>query len=254
MEQHDGVPAAKIHRAEPKTLPNGSDFDYLWPAMEAPPKQGMGCFAKGCLTLVIIVFVLVGAVAGGAWFLYGKAINIFTSTQPADIQIEEPSDAQFQTAEGKLTHLRQAVSNNQETTVDFTATDINALIARDPGFAGVRGRTRVSIADSTVTLQLSTPLDKVPLPRLKNRWFNGTASFQFSYDLGKFVVAAKSAEATGHAFPEAFFASFNSSFNRSFNDSFQQKLKENQQEATFWKHIKTMGVDGDKLVIKTQQD
>lgn len=213
----------------------------------------MGCFAKGCLTLVVAVFVLAAVAIGGAWFLYGKAINVFTSTQPVSVAVEQPTEAQFQSAQGKLARLHQAIFNNQEIAADFTAADINALIARDPAFAGMRGRVHVGIADSIVTLQLSTPLTALPLPKLKNRWFNGTVSFQFSYNLGQFVIAANSAEANGRAFPEQLFASFNTSFNRSLNERFQRDLQKNQQQATFWKRIKAISVNADRLIIETQR-
>jgi hypothetical protein len=217
------------------------------------PKEGMGCFAKGCLTLVVVIVVLATAIIGGAWFLYGKAINVYTSTQPVNIHVEEPTDSQFQTAEGKLARLHQAIFNNQEIAIDFTAGDINALIARDPGFAGMRGRVRVGIADSIVTLELSAPLTAVPLPKLRNRWFNGRASFEFTYNLGQFVIGAKSAEANGRALPEQFFGSFNASFNRSFNERFQRDLQKSQEQATFWKRIKAIVVNGDRLIIQTQR-
>lgn len=213
----------------------------------------MGCFAKGCLTLIVALFILAVVVVGGVWLLYGKAVNVFTSSQPEAIQIEQPSDAQFQAAKGKLDQLRGTISRNEETTVDFSATDVNALIARDPAFAGARGRARVNITDSLVTVELSAPLNAVRLPKLKDRWFNGTASFQFTYDLGQFIVSAKSAEAHGKAIPEAFFASFSSSFSRTFNQRFQKSLQKNKEQATFWGRIKTIGVEGGKFIVKTQR-
>jgi hypothetical protein len=217
-----------------------------------PGKEGTGCFAKGCLILIVALFILGGALIGGAWYLYGRAIDVFTSSQPAAIQIEQPSDAQFQAAKGKLDQLRRAISRNEETTVEFSVTDVNTLIARDPAFAGARDRARVNMADSLVTVELSAPLSTIPLPKLKQRWFNGTVSFQFSYDLGQFILNAKSAETKGTAVPEAFFASFSSSFNRSFNQRFQEELQKNNEKATFWDRIKTIVVEGDKLIVKTQ--
>ena len=185
--------------------------------------------------------------------MYGKAINVFTASQPASIQIEQPTDAQFNAAEQKLSQLRRAIWNDEETSIEFTAADVNALIARDPAFAGARGKARVAMADSIVTLELSVPLDQVPFPKLKSRWFNGTANFQFTYELGQFVIAAKSAVASGHALPEAFFGSFNSSFNRSFNEKFHEGLQKSNEQAIFWKRIKAIGVEGDKLIVKTQR-
>jgi hypothetical protein len=213
----------------------------------------MGCFAQGCLAVVIAGFVLVAVGGGGGWYLYNKAINVFTSAQAANIQVEQPSEIAFQAAEGRLNRLRDATSHNRETTIEFTSADLNALIARDPGFAGLRGKGHMTIADSVVTLQLSAPLDSAPFPKLKNRWFNGTARFGFAYTLGQFVFAAKSAEANGHQLPDAFFTSFTPSFNRSFNDSFQRASREHPQSAAFWKRIKGMTVQNDKLIVVTQQ-
>src|SRR5437870_10143828 len=142
------------------------------PSPNAPPpipsRQGMGCFARGCLTLIIALFVLGVVVIGGAWLLYGKAINVFTASQPASIQIEQPTDAQFNAAEQKLSQLRRAIWNDEETSIEFIAADVNALIARDPAFAGARGKARVAMADSIVTLELSVPLDQVPFPKLNS--------------------------------------------------------------------------------------
>jgi hypothetical protein len=213
----------------------------------------MGCFAQGCLIVVIVGFVLVAIGGGGGWYLYNKAINVFTSAQPANIQIERPSETAFQSAEDRLTRLRNAISNNRVITVEFSGPDLNALIARDPGFAGLRGKGHMTISDSVVTLELSAPLDSAPLPKLKNRWFNGTARFGFAYTLGQFVFAAKSAEANGHQLPDAFFTSFTPSFNRNFNDSFQRASREHPQNAAFWKRIKGMTVQDDKLIVVTQQ-
>jgi hypothetical protein len=55
-----------------------------------PHQEGMGCFAKGCLVVVVVV---------GAWFFYGKAVAVFTFAQPADVRIEQVSDADLGAAE-----------------------------------------------------------------------------------------------------------------------------------------------------------
>jgi hypothetical protein len=105
-----------------------------------------------------------------AWFLYDRAIALFTAPQPAD--------ADFMAAERRLKGLRQATAGNEEITIEFSAADLNALIVRDPGF---------------------TPC------------------------------------------------------NRNFNESFRGNLEKNQQQATFWNRIKTISLDGDRLVITAQR-
>lgn len=213
----------------------------------------MGCFAKGCLIVVIVGGLLIGAIGIGAWFLYGKAVAGFTSPRPADVRIEQVTDADLGAAEQKLNRLGQATANNEETTVEFTAAELNALIAREPLFAGMKNRVRVAIADSIMTLEMSVPLDSTPLPKLKGRWFNGTARLGFSFVLGQFAFDPKSGETNGHTLPEEFFTGFTPTFNSSFSDGFRRGMEKNEQSANFWKHVKTIGLDRDKLVIVTQR-
>ncbi len=129
---------------------------------------------------------------------------------------------------------------------------MNALIARHPDFATVRSRIRTALADSTVSLDMSVPLDALPLPKLKGRWFNGRADFGFSYTLNQFNFEVKSAEGGGHRFPESFSQGFGSSFTRSFNTEFHDSLGKNPEETKFWSRIKRIDVEGDKLVMTTQ--
>jgi hypothetical protein len=217
--------------------------------------QGIGCFAKGCLTLLIVGFILIAGVIGGTWYLYVKTVNNLTSPAPADVQVEPPSERQFQTAENSMDRLRTAIAGNKETTVEFTAADLNALFARDPEFSDWRGRVRIKIADSTMTIALSAPLSFIPLPKMKKRWFNGTARFSFTYESGTFSFDIKSAEAGGHHVPDIFLSSSSiSSFNESMNRSFRNTLDGNDRGSEFWNHVKKMSLEGDKLVVTTKAD
>jgi hypothetical protein len=213
----------------------------------------MGCFAKGCLTVLIVGFIMIAGIIAGTWYLYVKTVDNLTSPAPADVHIEPPSESQFQTAENSMARLRKAIANNEETTVEFTAADLNALFARDPDFREWRGRIRIEISDSTMTITLSAPLNSIPLPRIKNRWFNGTARFSFTYQSGTFSFDIESAEAGGHHVPGVFLStSATSSFNESMNRSFRDELRNNDRGSEFWNHVKTMSLEGDKLVVTTQ--
>jgi hypothetical protein len=215
----------------------------------------MGCFAQGCLIVLIIGFILIAGVIGSAWFILHKAVNNLTSVGPATVQIEQPSEAQFQAAEDSLTRLNKAIANGEETTVEFTSADLNALLARDEDFKEFRGRARIDIADSMMTIDLSVPLDSIRWRRLQRRWFNGTARFGLSYSSGQFRIDLESAEAGGHRLPGRFIAeTFMASFNDGLNESFQEKLREHATGETFWEHVKSISLTGDKLVVTTQRD
>ena len=213
----------------------------------------MGCFAVGCLVVIAAVAFVVVVGGVGAWFFYGKAVTMFTSPQPTDVRIENVSDVDLRNAETKLNQLGQATANNQETAVEFSAAELNAMIAREPLFAELNNRVRVAIADSILTLEVSAPLGQTLLPKLKGRWFNGTARVGFSFGNDEFLFELKSGDANGHALPQEFFIGFAPTFNRSLNEAFHQEIQKNDQAAIFWRHIKTVAVNGDKLVVTTQR-
>src|SRR5438270_5837816 len=98
------------------------------------PAEGMGCFAKGCLALLIAAFVFFVGVIGVGWFVYVKTVTKLTSPTSTDIQVPQPTEQQFQNAESSVARLKEAVASNKETTVELTAADINALLARDRDF------------------------------------------------------------------------------------------------------------------------
>ncbi len=212
----------------------------------------MGCFAKGCLTLLVVGFLFLACGVGATWYLYAKMVDNLTSPASADVQVQPPSESQYQTAETSMNRLREAVADNKETTVEFTAADLNALIARDPSFSDWRGRIRIEMADSTMTVAVSAPLNSIPLPRIRKRWFNGTARFSFTYEAGTFRFDIKSAEAGGHHVPDVFLSEASiSSFNDSMNRSFRDEVRDNDDGTEFWNHVKKMSLEGDKLVVTT---
>jgi hypothetical protein len=216
-----------------------------------PPPARSGCFGKGCLGLFIAAFLLLFLVIGGGWFACNYLIRTFTETEARNVQIDQVSPGQMQLAEAKMNTLLSAIKNRQETIVAFTAADLNALIANDPGFSGVRGRAHFAIDNSNVSLVLSAPLNSMSLKLLKSHWFNGRIHFGVSYVDDEFTFDIKSAEANGHRVPRALFSpEFSRSFNRSFNESFHRQSRGRRDD--FWHHLKMISVQDDKLVVTTR--
>ena len=148
--------------------------------------------------------------------------------------------------------MRTALRTQQPKTFTFTAAELNAVIARHPDFAPRKGRMRFSIADSIATVEMSVPLDTIDFPRVKRRWFNGSANFSFIYaaDDG-FRFDANWLEANGHRIPGGVLRYAEDGFNRSFTRSFEEGMEE-QGSSDFWRNVKTMTLDEDKLVIITR--
>ena len=150
-----------------KWLPCSARTGYFR-AMDVPPsqqpqqgipKQGVGCCGGGCVALLVIAFLGLAALIGSGWYLVHKAIDTFTSTEPANVAIAMPSDAEFAAANEKLDHLRNALRNREGATFTFTAAELNALVARHPDFAARKGKMRFAIADSIATVEMSVPLN-----------------------------------------------------------------------------------------------
>jgi hypothetical protein len=199
-------------------------------------------------------FLFVAIVGVGGWFFYKKTFNNLTATAAADVRTEAPSPQQIQTAEDSHARLEEAISRNQETTVQFTGPEVNYLLQRNSDLDFLRGRSRIEIADSTMTVAVSAPLDSLPWPGLKGRYFNGTLRFSMTYGSGIFQLDLKSAEANGTEFPSSFLSVFNSSFNESMNREFRDELARNERGNEFWNHVKSMSLQGDKLIITTKAE
>ena len=214
----------------------------------------MGCFAKGCLTVLILGFLFVAVIGGGCWYFYKKTFNNLTSTAPVDVQVQKPTAAQVQTAEQSAAQLDESISRNRETTVEFTGPELNHLLQRNSDWDFLRGRTRIDIADSTMTVAMSAPLDALPWPGLKGRYFNGTVRFSMTYGSGTFQLEIISAEANGNEFPSAFLSAFNSGFNESMNKAFQEELAKNERGNEFWSRVKSIVLKDDKLIITTNAE
>jgi len=214
----------------------------------------MGCFAKGCLIVFILGFLCIAVVGVGGWYFYKKTFNNLTSTEPAEVRAEPPTPAQTKSADESATRLDEAIAKNQESTVEFTGPELNYLLSRQSDLEWLRGRSRIEIADSTMTVALSAPLSSLPWPGLKGRWFNGTLRFSMTYTSGTFQLEIISAEANGNEFPSSFLSSFNSSFNDSMNEEFQKEFRNNNRENEFWNHVKSISLQGDKLIITTKPE
>ncbi len=211
----------------------------------------MGCFAKGCITVLIIGFIFTIGAIGSTWYLCRKAAVVLTSTEPVDLQLPPPDRAQIRAVEGSINRLKEATARGEEATVGFTGADLNALIDRDPDLDFIHGHVRIDIANSIMSVKVSAPLEEVEWKRLRGRWLNGSAEVTISYDFGMFQFDVQKAEINGHRVPEGIADVFISEFNKNFNTHFHDSL-EKEGITEFWDEIKSISLEDDKLIITTQ--
>ena len=160
--------------------------------VEPPPKRGMGCFAKGCLTLVVLAILLIVVGVGGAFW---SVRHVYLSDKPAPIPETSPPSETGSVAPGggtsmatpseksvevreRLDTMKQAARAHEQTEVELTAADINALIAAN---RKSRGAAFVGINDTVLQTQFSIPLERLDLPfrnafGLSDRYLNANVT------------------------------------------------------------------------------
>jgi hypothetical protein len=167
--------------------------------VEAPPqpKRGLGCcLGKGCLILIVFSLLLaVTFVVGG----YIGARHAFTSTAPRQLPLVPTSEEQQQAVLQRWDNFENKVRNPEAPpppsesspqpqtgnvtpaqpaapTIDFTAADINQLIAAN---RKARGKAFVSIENNVGRVAVSIPLSKVGL---RGRYLNADFEVRSSPD------------------------------------------------------------------------
>ena len=109
---------------------------------EPPPKRGMGCFAKGCLILIVLAILLAVVGVGGTYwsvrhvYLSDKPVQIPQTSSPTETEAVTPGGTSAAASSGKsvevrerLDTMKQSARAHEKTEVELTASDINALIA-----------------------------------------------------------------------------------------------------------------------------
>ena len=135
--------------------------------VEAPPrKKGLGCFARGCL--VLLIFAIVLAIAGFAGLYWGLQRNsaLFYGSYwlaktrslaeaPTSVPIFSASDQQIQLVQERWQDFEQKTRAGQAAEIELSADDINTLIATSED---ARGKVFVSIDGNQLRLQVSVPI------------------------------------------------------------------------------------------------
>ena len=160
--------------------------------VEPPPKRGSGCFAKGCLILIVLAILLVVVGVGGTFW---GVRHVYLSDKPAPIpQVSAPGETSPVTPGGtsmatpptemsaaaheRVDTMKQAARAHERAEVVFTAGDINALIAANKKS---RGMASVSIDGNVAQVLLSIPLERLHVPLrdtfgLADRYLNATVT------------------------------------------------------------------------------
>ena len=157
-----------------------------------PPRKGLGCFARGCLLLVVFAVVLgIACFAGMYWGMYRHSAifhGLYWLTKahaigqsPVPIPDFTPSDAQIQSVHERCEDFEQKARAGQPAELELTADDLNTLIATNQD---ARGKLFASIDGDRLRWQASVPLEK----------FIGIPGYYFNGDIALTLKRAESLE------------------------------------------------------------
>jgi len=155
--------------------------------VEAPPRRkGLGCFARGCVILLVFAIVLaIACFAGMYWGLsrhsalfygsYWLAKTRSIAQAPTPIPEFSGSDQQIGSVSERWQDFEQKTRAGQLAEIELSADDINGLIATS---ADARGKVFVAIDGNQLHLQTNLPIGEF-LGR-PGYYFNGDVTIELN--------------------------------------------------------------------------
>jgi hypothetical protein len=135
--------------------------------VEAPPRRkGMGCFARGCLIVLVFAIVLaIACFAGMYWGLHRHSALFYGSywlaktrsiaQAPTPVPEFSVSDQQIQSFRERWQDFEQKTRAGQPAEVELSSDDVNSLIATSED---LRGKVFASVETNQLRLQASVPI------------------------------------------------------------------------------------------------
>jgi hypothetical protein len=217
------------------------------------PAKRRGCFFYGCIT-VLVIMVLVG-IAGFFTIRYvankvTAFVEQYTDTASMTLESVQVSAAEYQQLDKRVTDFADAVNARKATpALVLTAYDINALIANNPAWKGLKNKVYVTVDGDQIKGKVSIPMDdlaQVPLlSRLKGRYLNGSAAFKVSLANGALVVSLQSLEAKGQSPPPEFMTQLQTV-------NFAQNATQDPKTQEMMGRLESIEVKDGKITIKVR--
>ena len=149
-----------------------------------PPRTGLGCFARGCLILLVFGVILAIACAAGLFWgfqrhsaivhgIYWLAKTHSVAEEPAPVPEFSATEEQIRATQERWNDFEQKVRARQPAEIELTGDDINRLLAVN---RKEREKIFVSIEENRLRIETSLPLGEV-LGR-SNWYFNSDIAIQ----------------------------------------------------------------------------
>ena len=140
-----------------------------------PPQKGMGCFAKGCLILVVFFVLLLCAFIAGSFLAARYLRSHYFPTTSIELPAAAPTEREEQAIRARWQAFDTHARAHEPARIELSVDELNALIASEPE---LRGKAHVTIEDNVARLKVSILLDEVWW--LRGHYINGECTVQSS--------------------------------------------------------------------------
>ena len=203
----------------------------------------------GCVVLVVVVMLIVGAVLWGASSTY-QGVYQMTSPQPRSFE-PIPSLAEQNAVLLKWRVLMDALQKGEEAEFNFSADDLNAWFFGDGKNADLIPHLRFRTTEDWLVAEVSVPLTfmaEIPtLPSMRNRFFNGKIAARLSIEKNELKINGLDIEGNGRRLPWLFTG-------QGYRDTVQQSLEQGIRARlpdgdTFLSRLDSIRVEKGQIVV-----
>lgn len=220
-----------------------------WIEPPPPQKKGLGCFAKGCLALVVILVLLCAIFIIGGYFTVRHVSHTYLATQPLALPIVEAPPEEVHALQQQWKDFKQTAKRNESVPaaerepahLELSATQINQLISADQK---ARGHASVAINNGVMEVTFSIPMDAlkkggIEVPGISGRFVNGSVTAQTVAPTPPSQLVISNATLNGHSVPTSILEQqYRGQSLRSYAASYTAK-----------NNINTVQIVGDKVVL-----
>jgi hypothetical protein len=204
----------------------------------------------GCLILVAVIVLIVGAVFWGAISTY-QGIYQMTSPQPRSFE-PIPSVAEQNAVSLKWRVLIDALQKGEEAEFKFSADDLNAWFFGDGKNADLIPHIRFRTTEDWIVAEVSIPLNfvaEIPtLPSLRNRFFDGKIAARLAIEKNELKINSLDIEGNGHRLPWLFTG-------QGYRDTVQQTLEQGirarlPEGDAFLSRLESIRVENGQIIVR----
>jgi hypothetical protein len=197
-----------------------------------------GCLLGGCLSVMLLVVIGIGASIYAGMSFYYSQVNKYTASQPAVLPIQEYTEEQSDAVQKRFDDFKAALEKGETPeALVLTADDINALLSQ---VEELKGKIYVSIEDGEISAQASFPADFVPGG--KGRFFNGRISLKASLENGILIVNLEDAEVNGEPVPEQFLSGMR-------EENLAKDAYKDKKTVEFLRKFEKLTIEDDKIIL-----